>query len=69
MDLDVVRVVIETLEHLRLKRSLKWSFRPSFASAGAALVLVSTPLRLRRKRQTDRPTETEILTIQYRNHM
>jgi hypothetical protein len=66
MDLAVIRVMIETTEHLRLEGSLKWSFRPSFASAGAALVLVSTPMRV----QHDyRPTETEILTIRCRNHM
>jgi hypothetical protein len=66
MDLAVIRVMIETTEHLRLEGSLKWSFRPSFASAGAALVLVSTPMQV----QHDyRPTETEILTIRCRNHM
>jgi hypothetical protein len=66
MGLAVIRVMIETTEHLRLERSLKWSFRPSFASAGAALVLVLTPMRVP---HDHRPTETEILTIRDRNHM
>ena len=68
MDLAVIRVMIETTEHLRLEGSLKWSFRPSFASAGAALVLVQYQPRCGYD-ANDKPTEIEILTIQYRNHM